>query len=447
LKPVAHLQPQAGAQTLFMANQADICIFASGAGCGKSYALLLEGMRYRNTPGYNAVIFRKTSPMLLAPGALWDQSCEIYPRVGGKGSKHHLTWRWPSSAVLKMSHLEDEANMYDWQGSQLGFVGFDELAGHFSEASFFYMLSRLRSMTGLRPYCRATTNAAPGWVANLIEHWIDPDTGYPNWERSGKIRFLARDGDEIHWGETADELKAKLGPDCEPKSFSVVFASLEDNPIMTEKNKGYVSNLKALPLIERERLLYSNWHISAAAGLFFKSHWFERVSAAPMEGTVCRAWDRAGSTSEKADYTAGVKLRRDKRGVYYVENVVRLRGSPLDVEKSIINTALLDGVETAIVLEQDPGQAGKADVGNLIRALAGYNVRAVPITHNKEVRAKPVSAQCEAGNIKLVEARWNEAFLMELANFPEKGTHDDQVDAFSCAFNYLAKPPFKVFLA
>lgn len=441
------LGPQPGGQHAFMSNPADVCLYGGAAGSGKSYAMLLEAIRNSNVPGFNAVIFRKTSPMLLAPGALWDQSCEIYPRVGGKGSKHHLLWRFPSGATVKMSHMEDEANMYDWQGSQLSFVGFDELAGHFSEASFFYMLSRLRSMTGLRPLCRATTNPFPGWVARLVEWFIDPVTGYALPERSGKLRWFARDADELHWADSPQELKAKLGDDCEPKSFSFVAATVKDNPILMQKNPGYIASLKAQPLIERERLLNGNWLISAAAGLFFKPHWFARVSAAPVEGTVCRAWDRAGSESAKADYTVGVKLRRDKRGVYFVEDVVRLRGSPLAVEQAIINTASRDGVETAIVLEQDPGQAGKADVGNLIRALAGYNVRAVPITRDKETRAKPASAQCEAGNVKLVTAPWNEAFLTEVSNFPEKGTHDDQVDAFSCAFNYLAKPPFKVFCA
>jgi predicted phage terminase large subunit-like protein len=97
------------------------------------------------------------------------------------------------------------------------------------------------------------------------------------------------------------------------------------------------------------------------------------------------------------------------------------------------------------VLEQDPGQAGVAEVDYYIRALAGYAVRANVVTKNKETRARPVSAQAEAGNVKLVRGPWNEAFLRELENFPE-GTHDDQVDALSGAFNNLLGT-YKIFVA
>jgi predicted phage terminase large subunit-like protein len=60
-------------------------------------------------------------------------------------------------------------------------------------------------------------------------------------------------------------------------------------------------------------------------------------------------------------------------------------------------------------------------------------------------RAKPSSAQAEAGNIKLIEGQWNDDFMTELENFPE-GSHDDQVDAFSGALNHLSdikRPRFR----
>lgn len=60
------------------------------------------------------------------------------------------------------------------------------------------------------------------------------------------------------------------------------------------------------------------------------------------------------------------------------------------------------------------------------------------MSKNKETRARPVSAQAEAGNIKLVREAWNEAFLRELENFPE-GALDDQVDGLSGAFKVLTE--------
>jgi predicted phage terminase large subunit-like protein len=58
-------------------------------------------------------------------------------------------------------------------------------------------------------------------------------------------------------------------------------------------------------------------------------------------------------------------------------------------------------------------------------------------TGEKSIRARPASAQAEAGNIKLLRGPWNEAFLDEVCTFPA-GAHDDQVDAFADALNDLA---------
>jgi predicted phage terminase large subunit-like protein len=90
-----------------------------------------------------------------------------------------------------------------------------------------------------------------------------------------------------------------------------------------------------------------------------------------------------------------------------------------------------------IVLPQDPGQAGKAQVEDFARELAGYDARFERETGDKVTRAQPFSAQCEAGNVALVRAPWNEAFLQSLEAFPDPGVHDDDVDAASGAFSSM----------
>ena len=72
----------------------------------------------------------------------------------------------------------------------------------------------------------------------------------------------------------------------------------------------------------------------------------------------------------------------------------------------------------------------------LVGQLAGYNVTASAETGSKIARAMPVTAQIEAGNMAIVRAAWNHAFLEELRDFPH-GTKDDQVDALSRAFAAL----------
>jgi phage terminase large subunit-like protein len=46
-----------------------------------------------------------------------------------------------------------------------------------------------------------------------------------------------------------------------------------------------------------------------------------------------------------------------------------------------------------------------------VRRLAGYRVETSPETGDKAERAAPVAAQCNVGNLSLVAAPWNRAFL------------------------------------
>lgn len=149
-----------------------------------------------------------------------------------------------------------------------------------------------------------------------------------------------------------------------------------------------------------------------------------------------RYWDRAATKKTEnndPDYTVGIKLEKDKNNILYVTDLIRIQDSPLGVQTAVRNTASQDGHSVRIGIEQDPGQAGVSEADYLVRMLQGYNVKTVKATKDKVTRALPVSSQAEAGNIKILQAPWNEAFLKELENFPE-GSHDDIVDALSGAF-------------
>ena len=59
---------------------------------------------------------------------------------------------------------------------------------------------------------------------------------------------------------------------------------------------------------------------------------------------------------------------------------------------------------------------------------------------SKELRAGPVATQIDAGNVAMMRADWNQAFLDEIRDFPH-GTKDDQVDALARAFLAIASTP------
>jgi predicted phage terminase large subunit-like protein len=435
MEEIIEISPQEGPQFKFLSCPADIVIYGGAAGGGKTYALLLEALWHCEIKGFTAVIFRSESKQVRNPGGLWDESEKLYTQFGGIARQSFLEWEFPKGATVNFGHLDHEQDKYSWQGSQICLVGFDELT-HFSWGQFVYLLSRNRSTCGVRPYVRATTNPDPdSWVRKFIDWYIDNDSGYAIPERSGKIRWFVIDNDETIWADTAEELKARY-PESLPKSFSFIASSVYDNKILLEKDPGYLANLKALPRFEREQLLYGNWNIRPTAGVFFQRTNFEVLPVLPKNLTFVRYWDRAATKKTEnndPDYTVGIKLAKDANGVFYVEDMVRIQESPLNVQNAIKNCATQDGHHVRIGLEQDPGQAGVSEVDLLIRMLAGFTAIAYKATKDKISRASPVSAQAEAGNIKVLKAPWNDNFFRELENFPE-ALHDDIVDSLSGAF-------------
>lgn len=176
-------------------------------------------------------------------------------------------------------------------------------------------------------------------------------------------------------------------------------------------------------------------------GGLFKREWFvgKIIRTAPAGTVWVRHWDLAATKKATAARTAGVKLGRAPDGSFIVGHVVKTQDEGNKVRQLIKGTAEVDGKDVMISLPQDPGQAGKVQAQDMVAMLAGWKVKAEPETGDKVTRAEPFSSQCEAGNVYLVQADWNEEYLDELCLFPG-GSFKDQVDASSGAFGRLLKP-------
>ena len=174
-------------------------------------------------------------------------------------------------------------------------------------------------------------------------------------------------------------------------------------------------------------------------GTLFTIRPIEILDLPPSAGRSVRAWDLAATPKRpdnNPDWTVGIKLHRGDNQHFTVTDVVRLQGSPHQVEEAILNTARLDGRSVTISLPKDPGSAGGFVASYLAGQLAGNNLIVTPETGSKTSRAAPVAAQIEAGNFSIMRASWNHAFIEELRDFPN-GVKDDQVDALSRAFTAL----------
>ena len=438
------IRPQRGPQGAALTSPADVVVFGGAAGGGKTFSLLLKPLQFVDIPTFSAVIFRRESPEITNPGSLWDESSRIYLGLGASPNRQLLEWRFPSGARVKFAHMQYEDDKFAWKSSQIPLVGFDQLES-FAAGQFWYMLSRNRDPSGrVRSHVFGTCNPVPaddavgGWLRELISWWIDPGTGLALEARAGAVRWLARaqDGDAVEWYDSA-AAAAAARPGAQPKSFTFIPSRLADNPILERADPGYRASLMLLPLVERERLLGGNWNVRPTAGKVFNRAWFPVVDAAPAEARRVRYWDKA-STEGAGDYSAGVRMAR-VGGVYYVEDVVRDRWSALNRNRVMRQVAEADGPEVEVWVEQEGGSGGKESAEITVMELAGYSVRADRVSGagSKLVRAGPLSAQAEAGNVRLVRAEWNEEYLRELHGFPD-GRHDDQVDASSGAFAKLA---------
>jgi len=451
---LTQLRPQEGPQTDFLECPADIAVYGGAAGGGKSFALLLEAMYDVVNPQFGAVIFRRTRKQITDEGGLWDTASELFLAQGASLNQSDLIVQFKNGdgslgGRVGFAGMEHEKDRFQWQGSQIPYIGFDELT-HFTWKQFNYMFSRNRSSSGAKSRIRGTCNPDPdSWVKKFIQWWLDPITGYAIPERSGIIRYFIVTGDDVSsivWGATRKEILEQY-PNSAPKSFTFIASKLSDNKILMEKDPAYRANLLNMTRVEREQLLEGNWNIRASAGKIFPKSAVEIIDVLPAGVKMvktCRAWDQA-STKEKMekkkmsdpDWTAGVKMSRDAAGVIYVQHVEKFRLEGEAVDTRIKNTAKADGKMVRIRLAQDPGSAGKRLAASQIQMLLGWIVTALPVTGDKETRALPFAAQWQGGNVKLLRGSWNDAFLDELERFPEGG-HDDQVDAAADAFDEIA---------
>lgn len=149
-----------------------------------------------------------------------------------------------------------------------------------------------------------------------------------------------------------------------------------------------------------------------------------------------RYWDKA-ATQDGGAYTAGVLIGKDIKGCFWILDVVRGRWGSDKREAIIKQTAMLDGTDVEIGVEQEPGSGGKDSALSTVKNLAGWRVFIERPTGDKALRADPFSVQVNNGNVWMQPGNWNKEYIEEMTYFPFS-TYKDQVDATSGAFNRIA---------
>lgn len=427
-------------QALFLSSEADIAIYGGAAGGGKTFAILMEALRYSMTiKGFSATIFRKQSKQITSQGGLWDASQIMYEGIGLRpriGDREYIT---PIGCRISFRHLGHESDKLGYQGSEIPLIIYDELT-HFTKAMFLYMLSRNRSTCGIRPYIRATTNPdSTSFVRDLIAWWIDED-GFPITERDGVIRWLVIINDDFMFYDTEAEAIADH-PQALPKSLTFISSKLSDNQALCNADPGYLANLQALPEFDRKQLLEGNWNVNPHASLI-KNEWWVYYDDDHLKrkkfDCIVHSWDTAFKANTSSDPTAGTFWGVAEEG-YYLLDVVNKRMEYPELKQRVIDEYKTDNPDHVLIEDKASGQS-------LIQDLKKSHKMPLVAINPEGDKVKRLSAcltEIEAGNVYIPRnSTWIKQFKHQCEVFPN-GDHDDIVDSMSQFLNWAKKKDLK----
>lgn len=487
--------PQSGPQMTFAQTEADIAIIGGSPGGGKSVACLYEGAKICHLPGARRVrvtVFRRDEVSLMRAGSVWDRAKEMLPAFDGqiREDQRAVLIEHPEGQIedqhrFDFSHLHRLGDERSYDGSEQDLVIFEEIQ-EFEASQVWYMVSRLRTRSGLRPRVRASCNPDPDceWLVELLKGggYIGDD-GYAVPAMSGVVRWIARDEDtdELLWYDSRAELleaHPELRPD-DALSFTFVLSRLSDNPALERRDPSYRGKLRMQLRKDRVRLIGEGatdrggcWFSTDVAGDFFDKDVI-RLADAPPSPIVrrVRAWDFGSSEPSEhekdPDWTEGALVALCENGELWIDDVSSVQLKPTPTTKHVQDVAERDGPLIEIGIFQDTGAAGKRDAATIAAVLEAEQFT-VHIVHSdrrvgdekgsveatggvtrtrkptkrarsstaKQALARPWALLAAQGRVYARRASWNKKLGYQTHRFPN-ARKDDLVDAISCAAHLL----------
>lgn len=254
-----HLQPK---QQLVedLATQADETLFGGAAGGGKSYWLLPHCIiPLLAHPGTQGLILRAVRPSLRR--SIWPKAVELAAGMRRRGHEwrtvdNEMKLYLPNGSVLEFAGLDNERDVHRYQGAEYIVVGWEELT-EFSEYSYTYMLSRVRSpIAGVRPHFAGTTNPGGRGHSWVKARFVRP----PEWRDDDQTIRNVPEGVQVRPCEIWRPCPDPSAPDVPAPTRVYVPATLADNPALTDADPGYLARLLAgVSAAMRQALTYGDW--------------------------------------------------------------------------------------------------------------------------------------------------------------------------------------------
>ena len=108
-------KPNDGPQTQFLASMEQEVFYGGARGGGKSYAMLVDPLRYCHKTHHSALLLRRSMPELRD---LISHSQRLYTRAfpGAKWREQEKEWRFPSGARVEFGYAENITDALRYQG-------------------------------------------------------------------------------------------------------------------------------------------------------------------------------------------------------------------------------------------------------------------------------------------------------------------------------------------
>lgn len=189
-------------------------------------------------------------------------------------------------------------------------------------------------------------------------------------------------------------------------------------------------------------------------GNIFKREWFtdpetneiyRQVDEVPDDLPRMRYWD-FGASGKKGDATAGALTAWDGTN-FYILDITSGKYSASQVLSTFERTALKDGPDTRIRIEQEPGAGSKLLINQFRKnpSFKRYSIRGDKVKLKKNIRSFNLEALAEAGRVYWLRGDWNQRIIDHLVSFTgEDGKADDITDSLTGSVNIWKKPKMKV---
>jgi predicted phage terminase large subunit-like protein len=172
---------------------------------------------------------------------------------------------------------------------------------------------------------------------------------------------------------------------------------------------------------------------------------YRQLTDVPDDLPRMRYWD-FGASGKKGDATAGALTAWDGTNLYILD-INTGKYSASQVLSTFERTALRDGEDTKIRIEQEPGAGSKLLINQFRKnqKFKRYNIRGDKVKLKKNVRSFNLEALAEAGRVYWLKGEWNQTIIDHLVSFTgDDGKPDDITDSLTGSVNIWKKPKMKV---